>query len=479
MAEHVRNELARAGVPIRPNRVLTLEKFLEPFASLQKAPESVLHLLIAQHTPNEFPGFHRALASLIQEAPQHVRIAAEIEEQLANRGFALRATRLRNASPAIASPLIFDGFFTFAPYELEFIERLAAQTSVTVTLPYWPGSSAARERLLAAGFLEQRQEGIRRNPSRVVRAAASIDREVEQIAKSILDHVARGREFREMGILLRTRNPYAPALESVLARFGIPARFHFAEAIVDTHPAIQYLTGVVRTALSGWDHASLLTYLRMPVAGVLSHEQDFEIRKSLPAHGLMNFRLRQPALGDADFQATLTDLNLWTHAKQLPAEWAQQLRTLRRLLPSPAITDGVDRLQLQIWRAQATALEGFSNALDLTALALANSKITLETFWPPFESALSIEKLRVLDRRRNVVNVIDVYEARQWELPIAFVCGLNERHFPQYHRENPLLSDAATAERRQGLPTSARPAPKGRAGFFSRLPSRERLKSWC
>jgi ATP-dependent helicase/DNAse subunit B len=60
-----------------------------------------------------------------------------------------------------------------------------------------------------------------------------------------------------------------------------------------------------------------------------------------------------------------------------------------------------------------------------------------------------LETLRVPDRRRNVVNVLDVYEARQWELPIAFVCGLNERHFPQYHRDNPLLPDAARTRDRQ------------------------------
>ena len=37
-------------------------------------------------------------------------------------------------------------------------------------------------------------------------------------------------------------------------------------------------------------------------------------------------------------------------------------------------------------------------------------------------------------------------------LPIVFVCGLVERHFPQYHREDPLLNDAA--RRRAGLATS-------------------------
>ena len=69
------------------------------------------------------------------------------------------------------------------------------------------------------------------------------------------------------------------------------------------------------------------------------------------------------------------------------------------------------------------------------------------------ETALALEPLRVPDARRNVVHVMDAYEARQWELPIVFVCGLIERHFPQYHREDPILGDAA--RRRAGLDTAA------------------------
>ena len=48
---------------------------------------------------------------------------------------------------------------------------------------------------------------------------------------------------------------------------------------------------------------------------------------------------------------------------------------------------------------------------------------------------------------------MDVFEARQWELPVVFVCGLLEREFPQYHREDPILGDAA----RRRLGTEQRP----------------------
>jgi ATP-dependent helicase/DNAse subunit B len=437
MAEHVRNELARAHLPVRPNRILTLAKFLAPFTPFQDASESLLRLLISQCDLSSFgpaarfPGFHRTLVTQLQEAPLSpdlARVASEVEDRLALRNRALRNQRLRTAQPIATGSIIVDGFFTFSPFELDLIENLAAQTSVTVTLPDWPGSASARTRLLAAGFDEQRFEVPLRHPVRTVFAAPSLEQEVEQIALRILDHSARGREFREMGVLLRVRDPYAGALEAVFARFGIPTRFHFADAL-STHPAIQYLSGIVRAFLGGWNHADLLPLLRMPVSGIGATPAgdllDFEMRESLPS-GAANFG------GSGPFRPP----DEWNQNRETPATWSARLKTLRDLIPTPEITDRIDHDQLTIWRSTGAALNAFDAALDTTALALDDTELPLQEFWASVEAALTAEKLRVPDRRRNVVNVLDVYEARQWELPIAFVCGLTERHFPQYHCEH-------------------------------------------
>ena len=96
------------------------------------------------------------------------------------------------------------------------------------------------------------------------------------------------------------------------------------------------------------------------------------------------------------------------------------------------------------------ASNAFDTAMDETAEALdRDGQFSLADFWAQADLTLGLETLRVPDRRRNVVHVLDVFEARQWELPVVFVCGLMERHFPQYHREDPLLNDAA--RRRAGL----------------------------
>lgn len=472
MAEHIRNEMARAGAAVRPECVMTLAQFLEPSAPLAAAPEPLLHWLIEQALENlrlprfaavaQFRGFHGAVAALIEEMPEEMpagaaggpfgedlaRLFQQVEAGLAARGMALRRTRLRSCRGADEWPAqtVFDGFFSFSPAELDLIEAMAARASVTVTLPDWPGAAVARRRLLSAGFAEQRQTGIYRKPQQSVFAASSVEREAEEIARRILERHARGRMFREMGIILRVRDPYGPPIETTLHRFGIPVRSYFADPIA-AHPAVQYLSGLIRAMLDGWDHAALLSLLRMPISGVGTTPQgdrfDFELRKSLPGAGLP-----LPTMA-----GSLAALDRWRHDRLEPADWAAQLKSLPSPIPGPINAERISREQVHMWRSTAAALEAFATALDETAEALAGSgRLALAQFWRQMEVVLAIEPLRVPDRRRDVVHILDVYEARQWELPIVFVCGMVERHFPRYHRENPLFNDAA--RRRVGLATS-------------------------
>ncbi len=39
--------------------------------------------------------------------------------------------------------------------------------------------------------------------------------------------------------------------------------------------------------------------------------------------------------------------------------------------------------------------------------------------------------------------VLSAHEARQWSLPVVFVCGLTERQFPQFHRQDPFFPESA------------------------------------
>jgi len=477
MAEHVRHELARSGFSVRPSRVGTLASFLELFSAAipQAAPEPLLHVTIANAlerlNPERFApiresrGLHVSLADLIEELPDQPPASAlpqdlaevfqHVRGDLAARGFVLRNRRVyaaaaivREQHAPVPAHIIFDGFFTLGESELDFVQALANRASVTITLPESPGSNFARRRLEAAGFTVRRLAEQRRASTRTLFSATTPEREAEEIARRILHYSARGREFREIGIILRRRDPFGPLVETTLGRFGIPARSYFADSLT-AHPAIAFLAGIVRTLLEGWDNAELLSLLRMPVSGLgatpAGDKFDFELRTKLPGRGPLA-SCPIPILGTLDS---------WRTERLDAGGWSDKLKSLRTLIPVPAIPLApAGRDQVQAWRSTSMALAAFEAAVDTTAATIGSGEtLKLSEFWRYVETALSLESLRVDDRRRNVIHIMDVYEARQWQLPVIFVCGLLERVFPQYHRQDPLLPDSLRAS--LGLPTAA------------------------
>jgi RecB family exonuclease len=452
MAEHLRHELARSGYAARPSRVGTLAAFLEKWGLPPEAPEALLHFLIEEtlerqrparfRALGEFRGLHRALAQVLEDLPagslpggELGAVLREVQDTLAARGFALRNARLRAAAKQaragvvkLPAAVIWDGFFTLSAAETAFVEALASRTTVLVTLP---------------------EVGERRESRRVLFSAATPEREAEEIARRILEYAARGGRFREIGIVLRSRDPYGPLIETTLARFGIPARSYFADPVA-AHPAVEYLMGVVKAMLGGWDHAELAALLRMPVSGVGATAEgdrfDFQLRDALPRRGL-------PVEGAPEVLRAFAAMTGWRRERARASEWSARLKSLRRLLPAPAVEDRVEREEVMVWRSTAAALEAFDGALDQAAAMFAETtEMALAEFLKPLETALALEALRVADRRREVVHVMDVYEARQWELPLVFVCGLLERVFPQYHGEDALVGDAE--RRRLGMVTA-------------------------
>ena len=460
MAEHLQHSLVREGFPVRPLSIQTLAAFLDRWSPLAKAPEPLVQLCMeralarlrpARFQPVvEFPGVVRALASLFGEVsgsrmPDDVaRLFADVERQLAAKGMAPRHARLTAAAARIANneplppQIVFHGFFKLSAGEATLIAVLARRTEITITLPDGPGAERAREALRSGGFEEHRIPAKPSAAQATLFTAATMEREIEEIAGRIVQEAANGRPFREIGIVLRVRDPYGPLVETTLARFGIPARSYFADPLA-AHPQIQFLSGLCRSALNGRDHVPLLSALRMPVSGLgatkAGDERDFAMRLALPASGWPD------------------DIGLATGGRLEAADWASRLKRMRFWLPELAVEDRAGHDRVQAWRSTAAALAAFEDALDATVLAFdGEGRIPFATFWKQAESVLAQEPLRVRDARRNVVHILDVYEARLWSLPLVFVPGLLERHFPQHHRENAIVGDAAL--QRAGLDTA-------------------------
>ncbi len=465
MAEHLRHQMAREGVAIRPSSVQTLAGFLDQWDPRLTAPAALVQLAIQDalevvqparfQAVAGFRGFRAALAQLFEEVPDQADdvLGPEIsdvfrEAQTRISPFVLRKERLRSAveivksAANLPSQIVLDGFFSLSRAELAFVEALASLTQVAVVLPDSPGAAPARERLIRAGFEEQRFRGEFRKPVQTSFQAATMEQEAEEIARRILNLGETGCLFRDIGVVLRSAQPYGPILETTLGRFGIPVRSYFAPAL-DSHPVVSYLSGLVRALLTGWNHADLAALLRMPISGVgataAGDRFDFQLRKSLPGRGLPIGEIADAS----EILASLAELSHWNSKRLEPSEWAARLNGLVKLIPYPQITGEDSRRHANAWRSTARACTDWADAVELAAASCGTGRLGLKEFWQRAETVLAETPLRIPDRRRDAVALLDVFEARQWQLRVVFVCGLAERLFPHYHREDPILGDLA------------------------------------
>lgn len=464
LAEHLQNQLAREGYVFRGGLIQTLSRFLDPWtAGLPEVPSATLHLIVEEAARRvdrpefarvvQLPGFNGALTRTISElssagcdaallarqltdlakgaplAAGFLAVYREVERDLARRGLWLRAQRLTRAAERIRehgaggiTAIRFEGFHALPAPELEVVAALGQHAEVTVAEP---NTSA--------------------HPALQLVRAPNIEREADEIARRILEQAAAGRPFREIGIIVRSADAYVPILRSTLERFGIPARFYFDEPL-EQHAAARYLSGAVDAMLAGWDHATTLAVLRLApryADSAAMDRFDFQIREQIPNAGLDALRGLQPASHIAahlDRLAALDTLRGLTHT---PGEWAARLRGLRSLF-RPSTIDAPDRTLVRIFRGQAAALDAFDRSLDEAAAALDPADaIPLEAFWRAVKAVLRLQPLRVADDRRNVVHVLSAPEARQWSLPVVFVCGMVEKQFPQVHRADIFFPESA------------------------------------
>ena len=176
MAEHLLHELARRGLTVRPQLIETLWRFVQSLvADLAEVPAFTLNYLVRRALERQaapifspvakFPGFQAALsrlwevlgeagasfsglavkleqAGLDAAAAQALeKIYCDVEEELGRRGLYSRAARFRAAAERIAAQgvphltaVLFDGFFRFAPVELELVRALVRRPLAEATV---------------------------------------------------------------------------------------------------------------------------------------------------------------------------------------------------------------------------------------------------------------------------------------------------------------------------------------------------------
>lgn len=486
MAEHLSHRLAREGFVFSPAVIQTLAEFVQDQApGLTPCSHAAERLILdealdaappqAFRDVSAFPGFRESAARLIHEfqlagcspgdlealysragldSPSDqafLAIYRSVDERLKQQGLATRAALLRAAAASIQAggaggirEVYLDGFESFSDLELGLIATLSAGRQITVTMPLNEASRSTRERLLDLGFKEERLARRRPLAAHSLFVASTDTQEAEEIARRILEFHAAGKPFRQIGVIVRSEAPFVPALRSAFIRFGIPAHFYFADRLAG-HPVAWFLSGLVDALLHGWEHRALLAALRAAAGHDPGFDHlDFAVREGLENRGLealgkLRLGERWEGLMDA-----IRPLEAWRDAPARPEVWAQRLANLTSLFVPRGLEGPWTPEAIETRRSQAWALRNFETAMAETAGALAGAgPMPLEEFWRRASAAVRLAELRIPDHRREAVHVMDAVEARQWELPVVFVCHLLKEQFPKPHAEHPLLPDEA------------------------------------
>ena len=486
LVRHLRHELARDGAVFPPNAVMSLSRFAAERAGDAKLiPTGLLQAIVADALRQlKLPEFARVaqtrgMAATVLAALQRLenagatadsihgtltpelkalqRVWRTVAGTVEERGFVTRAGLLRRAT-ANTSPIhvYMDGFLAFSAVERELVRSLAQHGELTLTLSDNEEARGTWQLAMQLGASDRLLSGPARTPERVMVEAVSAEREVDEIARRVIELHSRGVALREIAVALRDPATYVTLLQSTFERFGIAARFYF-EKPLQTHPAVVFLSGVVSGALRGWEFETALETLRShPRWGhsVEFDRFDFRVREHMPGHGAQALA----GLCDSEWLRGQLESCLkterWVGSPATPAVWLGRFERMAEQL-YPLQFREQDFFTVETARSHPAAVAAWLSAVE-EAVAFwpsDHAAVTLEQFWDVARETLSGATYATPDDRRDVVHVLQAYEARQWDVRALIVCGATDRAYPQRHTPNALLGEEAIRSlRNKGIP---------------------------
>jgi ATP-dependent helicase/DNAse subunit B len=479
LVRHFRHELARDRVVFSPGLIVSLSRFAgERAPELEPMPDSLLAAIVRECLERaklpEFAGVAgtegmvativetialfenagctpdklTAIRRLHSHGKAFERIWRAVDEYRTATGYRTRLEIFRAAAANKQPTKIWmDGFLSFSPLEAELVSSLAGSCDLTITVDDSRATDDIRKLALQLGARDVQLPVKSRKPQTTVVAARSLEREIDEIARRIIELNRAGTPFRQIGVAFRDTAAYLPRVRTTFDRFGIPARFYFSSPL-RSHPAAVFLGGLIAGALADWDFEATIETLRAhPKWGRTADFDrfDFAVREAMPGHGADALL----AVCESDWLraeiSTCLKAGAWKSERQTPANWYARLERFATTLYRPGILEAPrDHYAIAIERTHTAALSSWISAVQsiVPFWPQGDRPITLEEFWRIAAAAVDSASLRIPDDRADVVHVMEVHEARQWDLQVLFVCGIADRDFPRRPAQNLLFPDS-------------------------------------
>jgi len=479
LVRHYQHELARDGLVFSPRSIVSLNRFIAERAALaqpraKQIPGGLLRILVADALRRlKFPEFTAVedtagMAAVIIEtielfenagatpdnlgsirksgphAKPFEKVWRGVDDSMRACGYRSRFGMIRAASAAEQPMLVWlDGFLHLSPAEQEFVAALARSCDVTLTIADSPATEEIRRFAMRAGAEDRLLPGASPKPSVTLASARTVEREADEIARRILALHEDGTPFRQIAVALRDASVYVPLLQATFERFGIPARFYFGRPLAG-HPVAIFLGGMITCALGGWDFESTITALRAhPRWGASAgfDRFDFAVREAMPGRSAPDLLKLCEAEWLRDEISACLKIASWKDDLQTPADWLRRLQSFAESVYRPGrLGVAADATAVMAARSHVAALRAWMDTIAPIA-DLPAKPISLATFWRAASLAIESASLQPIDDRANVVHVMSVWEARQWEVAALFVCGLTDRDFPRQAPRNLLFPE--------------------------------------
>ncbi len=390
--------------------------------------------------------------------------------------------------------LLIDGFHDYTQLELKFIKKLTSLIpNVYVTLPYQVSdpvspspafvvSHKTYSRLSELNLQELPLDENRRTTSRMlghieanifsqpedktltepdssgtslrITAAANMQDEVEQIARVIRKLTYQdGYTFSQIAVIFRNIEKYRDIVGNTFARFSIPVRIYGKKPLKD-NPLIKAIINTAQVFTDKWQDEAVWKVLKSNtgINGNLINilEQEFLRRGAVNDYNRWLKLTLDPELKHVNrFLKQLKKIFSNLEGRHTFSHYCKCYIEIANLFYKPAFTPPVKSIDEAnhnreisgLMKSDAGAMKEFMAILNNTTLGELAGNITFEEFNHVLLTQVDLSSYRETDRRKEVVNVINVLEARQWEMPIVFVGGLLEKEFPRQVREDLFLKD--------------------------------------
>ena len=279
-------------------------------------------------------------------------------------------------------------------------------------------------------------------------------------ARLISDHVRNhaGR-YREVSVIVRQMDGYADALQRTFRRHGIPCFADHREPM-GHHPVAELTRSALSLAAHGWGHddwiVALKTGLVVENNTLVDNLENDTLARGVRGNEWLDLEVYKPKAGLTD--GAVRDLakpveafRKFKEALSGPLDGpalAAALRGLWTALRVPVILDRwqgeVDGMKIPpLYRTMhRTAWEQLQSWCDNLALAFAKTELEAREWLPIAEAGLSSLTLGVVPPSLDQVFVGAVDRARQPDVKLTLVLGLNAGVFPAPPPAPPLLNRA-------------------------------------